>query len=128
MLTQEPSTPIWAGSGAKAETSPIVSDPARAVPTNLKLSRTDRVGRSQAVVVIVVIFLMSRASIHRPAGVAPRDAGAPPAHMPERPILAASLCHTPRLGVSPDRFAGRGAFLREEPEWARRLTSVSAGL
>src|SRR4051794_5067120 len=45
MLTVEPRTAIWDGSGAKVETRADVSEPARAMPTNLKFQRTDFVWR-----------------------------------------------------------------------------------
>src|SRR5262249_39696331 len=42
MLTQAPRTASWAGTGAKAATRAIVSDPTSAVPTNLKFRSTER--------------------------------------------------------------------------------------
>src|SRR5487761_1336245 len=42
MLMKAPSMAIWAGSGPKADTSAMTTDPAMAVVRNLKLSRTDR--------------------------------------------------------------------------------------
>jgi hypothetical protein len=42
MLMKTPRLAICSGSGAKTDTNPMVNDPAKAVPRNLKLRRTER--------------------------------------------------------------------------------------
>src|SRR4051812_5128422 len=56
MLTVEPRSAIWADSGAKVETRADVSEPARAIPTNLKFQRTDFVRGPSGARLMVPIY------------------------------------------------------------------------